>query len=118
MDTQKVGVRTLLASVTKEDEKILNKVTQCIIGVKYTLEQVSHQTVACTNYCFICKAVSSTHPQREYYPSISFWVKLDGEIENFNIIDLSVNEQCSIDNIDNTFGAKIGGYVAHEYITD
>lgn len=118
MDTQKVGGWTPFAPVTKEEEKIFNKATQGILGVKYTPEQVSHQLVAGTNYRFICKAVSSTNPPREYYASISFWVKLDGEIENFNIIDLSVNEQSSEDNIDNAVGAKIGGYVAHEYITD
>lgn len=119
MDTQKVGGWTSFAPVTKEDEKIFNKATQGILGVKYTPEQVSHQLVAGTNYRFICKAVSSTNPPREYYASISFWVKLDGEIENFNIIDLSVNENVSEDNITNKpAGFITGGYVAHEYITE
>lgn len=119
MDTQNVGSWTPFAPVTKEEEKIFNKATQGIIGVKYTPEQVSHQLVAGTNYRFICKAVSATHPLREYYASVSFWVKLDGEIANFNIIDLSVNEQSTTDNnSDNAVGFKTGGYVAHEYITE
>ena len=68
----------------------------------------------------ICKAVSSTNPPREYYASTSFWFKIDGEIENFNIIDLSVDKAYHEDdiNIDNTVGVKTGGYIAHEVITD
>lgn len=119
MDTQKVGGWTPFAPVTKEEEKIFNKAVQGIVGVKYTPEQVSHQIVSGTNYRFICKAVSSTNPPREYYASVSFYIKPDGEIEDFNIIDLSVNEISSTDNnTANGFGAKTGGYVAHECITE
>ena len=120
MDTKNVkGGWSSFSPVTKEDEKIFNKAVSGLVGVKYTPELVSYQIVAGKNYCFICKAVSSTNPPREYYASISFWVKLDGEIENFNIIDLSVDDAYSEDiNVDNAVGVKTGGYIAHEVITD
>lgn len=116
METQKVGGWTPFAPVTKEEEKIFNKAIQGIIGVKYTPEQVSHQIVAGTNYRFICKAVSATNPPREYYASVSFHITPDGNIENFNIVDLSIDESSSAAN--NAVGFKTGGYVAHEYITE
>lgn len=121
MDTNNIkkGGWSSFSPVTKEDEKIFNKAVSGLVGVKYTPELVSYQIVAGKNYRFICKAVSSTNPPREYYASISFWVNLDGEIENFNIIDLSVDDAYSEDiNVDNTVGVKTGGYIAHEVITD
>lgn len=121
MDTNNIkkGGWSSFSPVTKEDEKIFNKAVSGLVGVKYTPELVSYQIVAGKNYCFICKAVSSTNPPREYYASISFWVKLDGEIENFNIIDLSFDDAYSEDiNVDNAVGVKTGGYIAHEVITD
>lgn len=120
MDTKNIkGGWSSFSPVTKEDEKIFSKAINGLLGVKYTPELVSYQIVAGKNYRFICRAVSTTNPPREYYASVTFYVNLDGEIENFNILDLSVNEQYSTyNNADNAAGVKVGGYVAHEEITD
>lgn len=114
METNLVGGWTSFAPVTKEDEKIFRKAMQIHLGATFTPEQVSTQTVSGKNYRFLCKAVSSTNPPREYQAMVSFYVNLEGEILNRHVKDLSVDE-AGMD----TFGhAKVGGYVAHEEITE
>lgn len=116
MDTNNIkGGWSSFSPVTKEDEKIFSKAINGLLGFKYTPELVSYQIVAGKNYCFICKAVSTTNPSKEYYVSVTFYVNLDGDIENLDITDLSVNDVLPY-NVENY--SKLGGYIAHEVITD
>lgn len=115
METNLVGGWSSFAPVTKEDEKIFRKAMQVHPGANFTPEQVSTQTVSGKNYRFLCKAVSSTNPPREYQALVSFYVNLEGEISNRHVKDLSVDEV----GMDNVGGyARFGGYVAHEEITE
>lgn len=116
MDTNNIeGGWSSFAALTKEDEKIFNKAIEGFVGTKLTPEMVSYQIVAGKNYCFICKAESVTHLAREYYASVTFYLNLDGEIENLDIVDLSVNETLPLGN---EAANTAGGYIAHEIITD
>lgn len=114
MSNQTIGVFSAFKPLTKDEEKIFAKALENHLGAKFTPESFSKQIVHGTNYRFIAKGITATHPAREFHAWIEVFVDTNQHVELKKIIDMSINSETKT----NTDNFSIGGYIAHEQLTE
>lgn len=65
--------------LTEDETLLFDKVTEKLVGVKYTPESVATQVVAGINYRFICTAKTLTPKPETYQTEITVYKPLPGQ---------------------------------------
>lgn len=81
MRNQRIGEISAFNTLTKDEEKIFVKALEHHLDAKFTPESFSKQIVHDTNYRFIEKGITTTHPAREFHAWIEIFVDTNQHVE-------------------------------------